>query len=199
MEDFERVEELKKERLLARRKKRQSKILWHVALCSSVMIILISIAVVVLKAKSVERTDTYKLVVHCTSCAEITELQKNANFEKLSEQNISLIGTCFVVGLDGEICQRVPLGEVSESALDTVSIECCVDNEEGKLNQETYDALVDLTARLIEEYNIEINDILCHYDVEDEVCSKYFVEHESAWEDFKLDVENFLEENSVKK
>ena len=51
MEDFERVHELKRERILERRRKRRNKLLWHIALCSAVVVIFLSIATIFLKAE----------------------------------------------------------------------------------------------------------------------------------------------------
>ena len=87
----------------------------------------------------------------------------------------------------------------NERNADTISIECCIDNEEGRFNESTYDALVELTAWLIGQYDLEIDDIIRHYDVTGKNCPKYFVEHESAWEDFKLDVEKYIDTCGVKK
>lgn len=97
----------------------------------------------------------------------------------------------------------MPLDEIAyasnERNADTISIECCINNDAGKFNDDTYDALVHLTAWLVGEYDLKISDIIRHYDVTGKICPKYFVEHESAWEDFKLDVEKYINTNGVKK
>ena len=97
----------------------------------------------------------------------------------------------------------MPLDEIAyasnERNADTISIECCINNDAGKFNDDTYDALVHLTAWLVGEYDLKISDIIRHYDVTGKICPKYFVEHESAREDFKLDVEKYINTNGVKK
>ena len=55
MEDFERIDELTKERRLERRRKRRNKLLWHVALCSAVVVIFLCIASVWLKTEANEQ------------------------------------------------------------------------------------------------------------------------------------------------
>jgi len=121
----------------------------------------------------------------------------------LAEKKNTKASSHYIVGLSGEIIQCVPLDEIAyasnERNKDTISIECCIDNSEGKFNEKTYDAVVELTAWLVGEYDLKIDDIIRHYDVTGKLCPKYFVEHESAWEDFKLDVEKYIDINGVQK
>ena len=86
-----------------------------------------------------------------------------------------------------------------ERNVDTISIECCIDNEEGRFNEQTYDAVVKLTAWLVGEYALEIDDVIRHYDVTGKNCPKYFVEHESAWEDLKKNVETYIDTYGITK
>ena len=238
MEDFERTKELTKIRILARRRQRRNRLIWHVALCSAVVIIFLSVAAVFLQAQSekaegkneqqltkkVENAPTYTqqfltvneysrpgikleqvngIVIHYTGNPGTTAQQNRNYFEGLAETKEAKASSHFVVGLAGEIIQCVPLDEVAYASndrnWDTISIECCIDNSEGKFNEKTYDALVELTAWLMGQYDLELDDVIRHYDVTGKSCPKYFVEHESAWEDFKLDVEKFIDENGVKK
>ena len=55
MEDFERIEELKRKRRLQRRRRRRKKMLWHVAVCSSVVVIFLSIVTVFFKTDAIEK------------------------------------------------------------------------------------------------------------------------------------------------
>ena len=238
MEDFERIHELKKERILARRAKRRSQLLWHVAICSAVVLIFLSIAAVLLKSEANEQAagkadeltmrieeaplidqqlltvNEYSrpgtklekvkgVVIHYTGNPGTTAMQNRNYFEGLAEKKDTKASSHFIIGLSGEIIQCVPLEEVAyasnERNWDTISIECCINNDAGKFTEKTYDALVHLTAWLVGEYDLKIEDILRHYDVTGKECPKYFVEHESAWEDFKLDVEIYIDQNGVKK
>lgn len=98
----------------------------------------------------------------------------------------------FVVGLQGEVIQCVPLDEKSSASndrnRDTISIEVCHPDSSGKFNSTTYARLVELTAWLCEEFNLDENDLIRHYDVTGKSCPKYYVEHPDAWEQFKEDV-----------
>ena len=238
MEDFERTQELTRIRIKQRKKQRQIEILMHVAVCSAVVIIFLTIAGVMLKlfepkeavsnkamlTKYIENPPVYTeelltpneysrpgypletvtgIVIHYTANPGTTAQQNRNYFEGLAESKETKVSSHFIIGLSGEIIQCVPMDEIAyasnERNADTISIECCIDNEEGKFNDKTYQALVELTAWLVGEYNLEIEDIIRHYDVTGKNCPKYFVEHESAWEDFKLDVEKYIDTYGVNK
>lgn len=143
------------------------------------------------------------IVIHYTANPGTTARQNRSYFEGLAESKETKASSHFIVGLSGEIIQCIPLDEIAyasnERNSDTISIECCIDNEAGKFSDETYDAVVRLTAWLVGKYDLAIEDIIRHYDVTGKNCPKYFVEHESAWEDFKLDVEKYINTYGVKK
>lgn len=104
----------------------------------------------------------------------------------------STVSSHYVVGLNGEIIQCVPLNERSAASNnrngDTISIEVCHPDSSGKFNDVTYQSLVKLTAWLCHEAGLSEDDVIRHYDVTGKICPKYFVEHEDAWEKFKQDV-----------
>lgn len=108
----------------------------------------------------------------------------------------------FIVGLEGEIIQCIPLREIAyasnERNADTISIECCHPDESGKFNKETYDSLVALTSWLLTRYELKKGDIIRHYDVTGKICPKYYVEHEDAWKQLKEDVILHIKENGTK-
>ena len=238
MEDFERIDELKRERRLERKRKRRNKLLWHVAICSAVVVIILSVTAVLLKSevneKEAEKAQELEfkveqapaiqvdlltvneysrpgtplkkvkgVVIHYTGNPGTSATQNRSYFEGLAESKETKASSHYIIGLSGEIVQCVPLDEIAyasnERNADTISIECCINNDAGKFNDDTYGALVHLTAWLVGEYDLKISDIIRHYDVTGKICPKYFVEHESAWEDFKLDVEKYINTNGVKK
>lgn len=98
----------------------------------------------------------------------------------------------FIVGLDGEIVQCLPLYEKSAATnqrnIDTISIEVCHPDETGKFSEETYAALIRLAAWLCEELQLDEENLIRHYDVTGKLCPLYYVEHEDAWEQLKRDV-----------
>lgn len=98
----------------------------------------------------------------------------------------------FIVGLDGEVVQCLPLCEKSAATnqrnIDTISIEVCHPDETGKFNEKTYAALVKLAAWLCSELQLDEENLIRHYDVTGKLCPLYYVEHEDAWEQLKRDV-----------
>lgn len=238
MEDFERINELKRKRRLERKRKRRKKLLLNIALCSSMIMILLSIATLFLKTEGNEKEVKHEkelihkvetmpavdvrllpeneysrpgtelkevkgVVVHYTGNPGTTAMQNRNYFAGLAETKTTKASSHYIIGLSGEIIQCVPLNEIAYASnqrnADTISIECCIDNEAGKFNDKTYDALVHLTAWLVGKYELTVSDIIRHYDVTGKICPKYFVEHESAWDDFKLDVEKYIDTHGVKK
>lgn len=108
----------------------------------------------------------------------------------------STVSAHFVVGLDGEVIQCIPLDEQSSASNhrnnDTISIEVCHPDSTGEFNPVTYARLVELTAWLCEEFRLDEDDIIRHHDVTGKLCPLYYVEHEDAWEQFKTDVKEKL-------
>ena len=137
------------------------------------------------------------IVVHYTGNPGTTAVQNRNYFEGLAESKKTKASSHYIIGLGGEIIQCIPLNEISYASndrnIDTISIECCIDNEMGKFTKKTYDALIELTSWLIGQYQLDIDSVIRHYDVTGKNCPKYFVEHPSAWEDFKLDVTAYIE------
>lgn len=101
----------------------------------------------------------------------------------------TVVSSHFVVGLDGEIIQCVPLYEQSVASnsrnVDTIAIEVCHPDESGKFSMTTMNSLIKLTGWLMTTCRLAEDDIIRHYDITGKLCPKYYVEHEDAWEDFK--------------
>ena len=120
-----------------------------------------------------------------------TTAQQNHDF---FDQPDTTVSAHFLVGLDGEIIQCIPLDEVSSASNerngDTISIEVCHPDAPGQFNQKTYDSLVKLTAWLCDYCDIGRDHVIRHYDITGKLCPLYFVEHPDAWEQFLVDVKN---------
>lgn len=105
------------------------------------------------------------------------------------------VNSHFVIGLEGEVIQCIPLDERSsatnERNVDTISIEVCHPDDTGQFTDESYAALVKLTAWLCDREHIGRDRVIRHYDVTGKLCPLYFVEHEDAWEQFKQDVKEY--------
>ena len=124
-----------------------------------------------------------------------TTAQNNRDFFDKSDTEVS---SHFVVGLDGEIIQCVPLNEKSAASnwrnSDTISVEVCHPDESGVFNQASYNSLIRLTAWLCHEFGLDEEDVIRHYDITGKMCPLYYAEHEDKWEDLKNDVKKELGE-----
>ena len=91
----------------------------------------------------------------------------------------------FVVGLDGEIIQCIPLYERSCASnhrnKDTISIEVCHPDAVGEFNDKTKESLIKLTAWLCDLRELDVSDVIRHYDVTGKLCPIYYVNNESEW------------------
>ena len=147
----------------------------------------------------IERSQINGIVIHYTANPGSTAKQNRDYFEGLKDSKITKASSHFIVGIDGEIIQCVPVAELAyasnERNSDTISIECCHPDETGKFTKETYDALIELTAWLCGKYGLETEDIIRHYDVTGKACPVYYVEHEDAWEALKDDIWSYYKKH----
>ena len=128
-----------------------------------------------------------------------TTAQANRNyFASLSSgEEGTYASSHFIVGLEGEVLQCIPLMEISYASntrnSDTVAIEVCHPDETGKFSPVTYDRLVELRAWLCREFRLDPErDVIRHYDVTGKICPKYFVEEPAAWDQFRMDVDQAM-------
>lgn len=138
--------------------------------------------------------DIQNIVIHYVGNPGTTARQ-NRNWYENPESEVS---SHFLIGLEGEIIQCIPLDEFSSASnhrnRDTISIEVCHPDESGKFNDSTYDSLVELTAWLLDVCYLQPEDVIRHYDVTGKECPRYFVQHEDSWQEFLNDVSQALEE-----
>ncbi len=136
--------------------------------------------------------DIVGIVVHYVGNPNTTAKANRSYFAGLAESGATYASSNFIIGLDGEIIECVPLGEVAYCSnnrnSDTVSIECCHPDESGKFTDATYASLVKLCRWLSEVYGIEKENIIRHHDVTGKLCPLYFVEHEDEWISFRDEV-----------
>ncbi len=128
------------------------------------------------------------IVVHYVANPKTTA-QQNRNFFNLPETEVS---SHFIVGLDGEIIQCVPLYERSCASNtrngDTIAIEVCHPDKTGEFNNKTYESLIKLISWLCDEFGLTEEQIIRHYDITGKVCPKYYVDNEEEWVKLKEDV-----------
>lgn len=138
------------------------------------------------------------VVVHYTANPGSSAQANRDYFENLQYTQTTMASSHFIVGLDREIVQCVPTAEIAYASndrnWDTVSIETCHPDESGQYTDATYESLVHLTAWLCKKFDLTSDQVIRHYDVTGKICPKYFVEDESAWEQFKADVGNRINE-----
>lgn len=139
------------------------------------------------------------IFVHYTANPGTSAAQNRSYFASLAQTRERSASAHFIIGYEGEIIQCIPLEEQAYAVMtrnnDSISIECCYLDEDGKFTQETYDSLVHMLAWLTEEYNLEEEDILRHYDCGGKLCPLYYVEHENAWDQLLTDVKRYREDN----
>ncbi len=138
--------------------------------------------------------DIANVVIHYVGNPDTSAQNNRDYFDKASTE----VSSHFVVGLEGEIIQCVPLYERSaasnERNKDSISIEVCHPDETGKFNEATYNSLIKLVAWLCNEFSLDEKQIIRHYDITGKECPKYYVENEAEWDTLKKDVEEMLDE-----
>lgn len=136
------------------------------------------------------------IFVHYTANPGTSAAQNRSYFENLSQTHERAASAHFIIGYEGEIIQCIPLDEEAYAVIerngDSISIECCYLEKDGSFTQETYDALIEMLAWLIDEYDLEPHDILRHYDCGGKKCPLYYVEHEDAWQKLLQDVAHYI-------
>lgn len=138
------------------------------------------------------------VVIHYLGNPKTTAQQNHDYFESLKDlQNVSMSAN-YVIGIDGEIIECVPPGEIAYASNSmnhlSVSIENCHLDDSGRFTEDTYESCVKLTAYLVAEYGLERENIIRHYDVTGKMCPLYYVENEDKWEKFRDDVMDYIEE-----
>ena len=131
------------------------------------------------------------IVIHYTANPGTTAQENRNYFEGLKDTGATYASSHFVIGLEGEIIQCLPSSEISYASnfrnSDTLSIECCHPDDSGQFTDATYEALVQLTAWLCENFQVPADQVIRHYDGTGKECPKYFVDHPDAWEQFRQD------------
>ena len=134
------------------------------------------------------------VVIHYVGNPGTTAHANRNYFQSLSSgRENTYASSHFIVGLEGEVIQCVPLTEIAYASNtrngDTVSVEVCHPDETGEFSPVTYDRTVELTAWLCRAFELDPEtDVIRHYDVTGKECPRYYVEHPEAWDAFRADV-----------
>lgn len=136
--------------------------------------------------------DIRNIVIHYVGNPGTTA-QQNHDWYANPESEVS---SHFLIGLEGEIIQCIPLDEFSSATnhrnRDTISVEVCHPDDSGKFNPSSYDSLVNLTVWLLENTGLKPKDVIRHYDVTGKECPRYYVRNEDSWHLFLQDVATAL-------
>ena len=145
----------------------------------------------------------HDIVIHWVANPGTTAKGNRDYFNDLAipEANLEDISASahFVVGLEGEVIQCIPLEEMAYANYprngDTISIEVCNPDWSGKYSDITYASVIKLAAYLCQQYGLNADHIIRHHDVSGKDCPKYYVEHPEAWEQLKHDVTVYLSQH----
>ena len=134
-------------------------------------------------------TQVTHVVVHYVGNPGTTAQQNRNYFESLATTHETSASSHFVVGLEGEIIQCVPLDEwaycTSQANAYSISVEVCHPDEDGKFTDVTVQSLVKLLRWLCDTYGIDREHLIRHYDVTGKICPKWYVDHPEDWEALK--------------
>ena len=123
-----------------------------------------------------------------------TSAQANRNyFASLSSGELETYASShFIVGLEGEVVQCIPLTEQAYATpgrnADTVAVEVCHPDETGEFSEAAYRRVVELAAWLCRTFGLDPEtDLSRHYDATGKLCPLYYVEHPEAWDALRAD------------
>lgn len=127
----------------------------------------------------------------------------NCKNTKLKYNWKNFVSTHYIIGMEGEIIQNIPLDEVTYHTgnitnkktmkilgknpnYNTIGIECCHPDMSGKPNRKTYNSLLELILYLLQLYKLDVDvNLFLHHDIYGKLCHKYFVENPAEWDGFK--------------
>lgn len=143
--------------------------------------------------------EVHGVVIHYVGNPGTSAMANRNYFESLSAGTDGVYASShFIVGLEGEVVQCIPMTEIAYASNsrndDTIGIEVCHPDETGQFSAVTYDRVVELTAWLCDNFQLDPEtDVIRHYDVTGKLCPLYYVEHPEAWEQFRQDVQAALD------
>lgn len=143
------------------------------------------------------------IIIHYVGNAGSSAIANRNYFENLKNTHKTYASSHYIVGLNGEVIRCIPDDEVAfhsgsySENRKSIGIENCHPNVDGKFNEQTYNALVELCAELCKKYNIGINNVKTHNMITGKNCPKYYVEHKEAWEQLKQDINNKINGGTI--
>lgn len=137
-----------------------------------------------------KKLDSHKyILIHYVGNAGSSAMANRNYFESLKNKHICA-SSQYIVGLNGEIIHCIPDDEVAYHAgnytinCNSIGIEVCHPNSDGKFTDVTINSLKELVQELINKYGIEEKNILRHYDITGKKCPLGYIDN-TAWEELK--------------
>lgn len=124
--------------------------------------------------------------------------------QKMSNDQYRYASSHYIVGLKGEVIECVPEIEVAYHASSAnkahIGIEVCHPRIDGKFNEVTYEALIELIIDICKRHSLNpLRDVIRHYDVTGKDCPRYYVQNPIAWEQLKKDADKGILVSSISK
>ena len=139
------------------------------------------------------------IVIHYTANPGTDAMANRNYFEGRKNEPDSVsnkVSSHFIIGLDGQIVQCIPLNEIAYASndrnSDTISIECCHPDSSGKFSKETYSSLIKLAGWLCSKYEVDDSGIIRHYDITGKLCPLYYVKNEDKWKRLKQQIRTYM-------
>jgi len=142
------------------------------------------------------------IVVHWVGNANTSAIANRNYFESLKNKHI-YASSHYIIGLNGEIIRCIPEDEVAYHAgnltvnRNSIGIECCHPDWEGRFSEATYNSLVELCVDICRRYNLGANAIIRHFDVTGKECPRYYVRNNEEWIRFKNEVARRLGQQEI--
>ena len=153
------------------------------------------------------------VVVHWTGNPSMDAKAHVKYFNQLSQQKPDddvadrYASAHYFIGTRGDVHQLIPEDEVAyhaggreyvQEALDhfnctwpnafLIGLELCHRDWSGKFTDDTIKVSQKLTRDILNNHNLAITDVVRHFDITGKLCPKYFVENETAWNDFRTGI-----------
>lgn len=150
-----------------------------------------------------KRRRTTKIAWHFTGQHDVSAKNTVSYFSNVVANGYRVNGryiyasSHLVVGLQGELYYIVPFNEIAYTTNSanaySIGVECATTGADDHYTDEEYKTMVKTGAWLAQTYKLDPRvDFIRHYDVTGKICPRYFVNHKSQWEQFKLDCYNYM-------
>lgn len=134
------------------------------------------------------------IVIHWVANPKSTAIANRNYFNNIpNSSNPRYASAHFIVGLDGEVVQCLPIDEVAyhtgtKSNNYTIGIEVCHPDSTGKFSDITMKSLIELCRYISRETGVDLSKTTRHYDENLKNCPQYYVQHEDEWLEFKKEL-----------